>query len=577
MCNGASHSDSFPEPYFEDPAILEGQIGEEDAAGGTSTSRVNLDILQKYKQLPEMRAGDKELHLRRIAGLDVQDWALQEAIDATAPPPVEPSPMASYYSAARERWEDLRVEIWQGSLDVYNEAFDNFEAMIMTEVIEHLHPKALHKFPDIVFDDYRPRVVVVTTPNYDFNKYFDLATRRAKDAKRHGSEKAEAETKNSFLDPTGRTDRRFRDDDHKFEWTEAEFKEWCDSIVAKYDYTVEMTGVGSLRNFFSKGGFHVVVPRSGGQDALQSAPLPDYVQEALDSVPDPMKFFATQIAVFHRKFAYESERNPRSPVQAPLAFYGTGPKKLQTASALLSEAAALGSTGPNSTGTSPNQQQHKLLRSHYYKASAAAGNPKSPEEIRAVLDELMRERMRMRSVSIRELWGREEVAIACGGYINKIIEAVIQDPDKAWDIEYKSAVLENGCQIEDAVFLILKDFVEPEPDWGFGDDEGDEEDLEEGVKSMWAGGDEISEDEAEDGKGPPKTKKQKKQERREQLERVAEEKRAQHAVRMEARIWEPEEGDDTWDDWQKKPVEVQGEKELDWDTSKIRPETSGWD
>jgi hypothetical protein len=73
--------------------------------------------------------------------------------------------------------------------------------------------------------------------------------------------------------------------------------------------------------------------------------------------------------------------------------------------------------------------------------------------------------MRIRTCSIRELWGRTEISRACGGYINKIIEAIIQDPNCSWDIEYRPEVLEHGAQIEDAVFLVLKDFVEPEYTW----------------------------------------------------------------------------------------------------------------
>lgn len=73
--------------------------------------------------------------------------------------------------------------------------------------------------------------------------------------------------------------------------------------------------------------------------------------------------------------------------------------------------------------------------------------------------------MRIRTCSIRELWGRTEISRACGGYINKIIEAIIQDPNCSWDIEYRPEVLERGAQLEDAVFLVLKDFVEPEYTW----------------------------------------------------------------------------------------------------------------
>jgi hypothetical protein len=59
------------------------------------------------------------------------------------------------------------------------------------------------KFGPIVLGRYRPRIVVVTTPNYDFNALFPPP------------EKGAPPNKNHTLDPTGRTHRYFRDDDHK--------------------------------------------------------------------------------------------------------------------------------------------------------------------------------------------------------------------------------------------------------------------------------------------------------------------------------------------------------------------------
>jgi hypothetical protein len=35
-----------------------------------------------------------------------------------------------------------------------------------------------------------------------------------------------------------------RHDDHRFEWTRAEFKQWCDLICEKYRYRVEISGMG---------------------------------------------------------------------------------------------------------------------------------------------------------------------------------------------------------------------------------------------------------------------------------------------------------------------------------------------
>lgn len=61
--------------------------------------------------------------------------------------------------------------------------------------IEHLEPDILGLMPEAVFGQMSPKVVMVTTPNVEFNVLFpDL--------------------------------KGFRHYDHKFEWTRAEFQEW---------------------------------------------------------------------------------------------------------------------------------------------------------------------------------------------------------------------------------------------------------------------------------------------------------------------------------------------------------------
>lgn len=515
MTNGASHSDTFPEPLHEETFITLAaaeeaadkavpQAGQDSTSpppslpatpltrsrassssshesalrgrdrgrelavdtaapaltqtgGASSASRsrkrhksagINHTLLEKYRALPPARKEDKELHLRRIAGLDIVQSHLQEAIRSTTPvhAPVAPTstgtdPFSSHFKE-RERWEDLRLEFWHGSLDVYNDSLDSYDAFVLTEVIEHLPERTLAKFPEIVFGSYRPRIVVVTTPNYDFNRFFELdrdrkAEYRAREERRmrreqegpssanvsstntkivHGKGKArkdsdddvevldkvgdEEESRKSSKDPTGRTERYFRDDDHQFEWTQAEFRTWCNSITSKFEYTVEISGVGSLRNYYGKGGMRVREQGEGegagdmaGSETEDEA-VPGYIRRALESVDDPSTFFASQCAVFRRTYAYEPERSPRSPVQIPLPFYGTSPTTLKRKSTLDTkphgsaiEGRGLVGAAPGATASSaaldvsPNSQ-HKMLKAHQCKASKDAGNPRPLKEIR---------------------------------------------------------------------------------------------------------------------------------------------------------------------------------------------------
>jgi hypothetical protein len=67
----------------------------------------------------------------------------------------------------------------------------------------------------VLFGDARPRIVVVTTPNREYNVLFDGL-------------------------PAG----RFRHRDHRFEWTRAEFEEWAGETAGRFGYGVRFLPVG---------------------------------------------------------------------------------------------------------------------------------------------------------------------------------------------------------------------------------------------------------------------------------------------------------------------------------------------
>lgn len=93
--------------------------------------------------------------------------------------------------------------------------FHHFDVVTLIEVIEHLYLNDLHHLVEHVFGHIKPRLVIVTTPNADFNVLFSPMT-------------------------TG----QFRHYDHKFEFTRHQFHQWAINIVDKYKYKVEFHGVG---------------------------------------------------------------------------------------------------------------------------------------------------------------------------------------------------------------------------------------------------------------------------------------------------------------------------------------------
>lgn len=100
--------------------------------------------------------------------------------------------------------------------------------MSLIEVIEHLYPDVLEKCVETVFGQMKPRYVLITTPNREFNVVFDEIEQYEPTA--HTDSHSEQCT----------TANGFRHWDHKFEWTRAEFQEWCSlAILAKYtNYTL---------------------------------------------------------------------------------------------------------------------------------------------------------------------------------------------------------------------------------------------------------------------------------------------------------------------------------------------------
>ncbi|KAH9987306.1 hypothetical protein BJV74DRAFT_748833, partial [Russula compacta] len=159
------------------------------------------------------------IHARELHGLDVSQDDLLYAINVTAP---------AQHTYGWTRFEPLDVSIWEGGLQVPNPTFKGIECIVATEVIEHLPQDVLNNFAPILLGNYAPRLLLFTTPSFEFNTRF-----RAPDEEDWG-----------FPDPTGRTNRTFRHSDHKFEWTVDECVQWCRAAAQAWGYEVIVDGIG---------------------------------------------------------------------------------------------------------------------------------------------------------------------------------------------------------------------------------------------------------------------------------------------------------------------------------------------
>ena len=145
----------------------------------------------------------KEKQFRKILGLDVSIRSLEIASDRLHLQDLPPM-------------QKERIQLIHGSLMYRDRRIEGFDAAAVVEVIEHFDEPRLKAFERVVFEFAKPRTVILTTPNREYNA---LWPKVGPDRLRHG--------------------------DHRFEWTRNEFSEWAGRISGHFGYTVRFIPVGS--------------------------------------------------------------------------------------------------------------------------------------------------------------------------------------------------------------------------------------------------------------------------------------------------------------------------------------------
>jgi hypothetical protein len=92
-----------------------------------------------------------------------------------------------------------------------------FDAAALVEVIEHLDADRLGALESALFAHARPKSVIVTTPNREYNALFENLA-----------------------------EGKLRHPDHRFEWSRAEFAAWADRVAAAHGYRHELEPIGEL-------------------------------------------------------------------------------------------------------------------------------------------------------------------------------------------------------------------------------------------------------------------------------------------------------------------------------------------
>ncbi len=144
----------------------------------------------------------KEKSFEEIVGVDVSYRALEIAQDRLRLDRLPPM-------------QRQRIRLLHGSLTYRDKRLVGYDAAAVIEVIEHLDPPRLAAFERVLFEFARPAVIVLTTPNAEYNVKWETL-------------------------PAG----KFRHKDHRFEWTRAEFATWAGEVARRFDYNVRVLPVG---------------------------------------------------------------------------------------------------------------------------------------------------------------------------------------------------------------------------------------------------------------------------------------------------------------------------------------------
>lgn len=110
-----------------------------------------------------------------------------------------------------------RIKLIQGSLTYRDKRLKGFDGVALVEVIEHLDGPRLAALERSVFEYAKPGIIVITTPNAEYNVRF-----------------------------ADYQEGKMRHNDHRFEWTRKEFESWGTDLAVKYNYNVIFKPIGEL-------------------------------------------------------------------------------------------------------------------------------------------------------------------------------------------------------------------------------------------------------------------------------------------------------------------------------------------
>ncbi|CAI9089594.1 OLC1v1024195C1 [Oldenlandia corymbosa var. corymbosa] len=163
--------------------------------------------------------------LEKIVGVDISQKALARAAKMLH---------SKLKANAEMNLPTNRIEsavLYEGSITSYDSRLCGFDIGTCLEVIEHMEEHEASLFGDVVLSSFCPMLLIISTPNYEYNVILQKSTQ---------NQEEDPDEKNQLQSC------KFRNDDHKFEWTRAQFRDWAIGLSERHNYNVEFSGVGGV-------------------------------------------------------------------------------------------------------------------------------------------------------------------------------------------------------------------------------------------------------------------------------------------------------------------------------------------
>ncbi|MDM5207544.1 3' terminal RNA ribose 2'-O-methyltransferase Hen1 [Cytobacillus kochii] len=194
------------------------------------TEHIKVEKEKKQKGLNQLRYEkiieiiQSKPHLRKIIDMGSGEGKLSTRLgflpNVSEIIAVEPSERETlkakkrYAKAAENPGFLMPMQKW-GSVFYYDDGLKNKDVFILCEVIEHIAEEKLHTAMQLIFQEYKPAVCIITTPNKEYNTLYQL----------------------------GESMRHY---DHRFEWTRAELLAWVEKMTDMYAYKASISSIGEV-------------------------------------------------------------------------------------------------------------------------------------------------------------------------------------------------------------------------------------------------------------------------------------------------------------------------------------------